>query len=1210
MAMNMEVAEVSGVTSDDASSSGAQGGPATLASESSPSPSPSPSPRAGDDATVVEGREEEEEDPARSSPQQPDDGPRVPQTPLAFTIDFGNNKEVDTARYRNLFERYNARHRRNLSTSKVEVKSKKPGTILSPNLVQKQKVPSAHSEGYFSSEDDTKRKSDQLSERLKQLGVKNPLRAHSSTKKSTNEHVAPSHQNKQYLMTRSCDDELRHSNKLSSQGLSLELETNENVYWTSQRSATINDLSRIQISNYDDDENEKRYTKNIEYIDVNHECKEVNSVEDNKVSNMNYLADELSHAFNIKSTSERENNLSADQREQFVSYAMDLNADDIADTNLDAFNVSNVDANSDGAVSEAGTYTIHKDYTDEEKARMDIDKVFSVGVLTEDENNEAYVHNFKMSISRDNNAWISEWATRVAEHNSLPPIIGGSTGRTPPLSPTKIPSPIHTRSQRATRSRYEQSPDNNLDTDSYVRIKERLGLVSSQHQIIDSGGESDEDTSNSYNTPPNSSQRTPVHSTVVRRGSLSESLFRRANSNENRRSVRKYLSSAKSKTTDTNVELPKSPSQVLSPLHFERRSSSLDRKEYASDTTESNTSRRNSAKYKEDLKHTNSPILSRLRPPTPKLTNSPIVSRKATATKILSSPMLERSKHLAKPSQAKNIGYFTCVENSPYMLRKSNSTTNYHEGTSYFDKDMPLKAPNMLRNSPELHRYLNIQRSSSNASIRNMKSQNLVSRRSSFNSSDIDRISSRGKYASVVASDSSSETGEQHRKSPLTPISSGIKLNRAFSIRRARLNCESDTTPNTTPEERRRRAQSEVKTVAPVNKQQSYHRIRTNSVGAHSKESSKKPETTKFRAPSISRTDTGRFSMRAPKPTHHPPGSQKTNQKPSKDHKKSGRSNSSLTSKEVEFQNWKRRKSYDPMKAAAEGRKKLIDSTKKHHSTEDGSGNHDNSVLRSASFHGTGGALSLANDWSDNELNYCYEDNQVPPPSSPQLESDSDLETSSYLQTTQNVVSAMSARMTGYRPPLVSDNESDEDTSHSLHQNISKGLRHPSDTESSDEQHPIPHSPVSSSKYNKEFSLRKAKLDLQRTKPVSSNVNKAAYSKSESLSSINRTDSGRPSTRVNRGLSMGPKSKPKEPKKPSAPNVREVEMQNWKRRKSYDPMKAAMEGRRKAGLAKKNATLSPSHVARSQSFHGSVGLAISDWSDEEPVISADEGPLY
>jgi len=44
---------------------------------------------------------------------------QVTQTPLAFTIDFGNNKEMDTARYQNLFERYNARHRRNLSTSKV-----------------------------------------------------------------------------------------------------------------------------------------------------------------------------------------------------------------------------------------------------------------------------------------------------------------------------------------------------------------------------------------------------------------------------------------------------------------------------------------------------------------------------------------------------------------------------------------------------------------------------------------------------------------------------------------------------------------------------------------------------------------------------------------------------------------------------------------------------------------------------------------------------------------------------------------------------------------------------------------------------------------------------------------------------------------------------------------------------------------------------------
>jgi len=34
------------------------------------------------------------------------------------------------------------------------------------------------------------------------------------------------------------------------------------------------------------------------------------------------------------------------------------------------------------------------------------------------------------------------------------------------------------------------------------------------------------------------------------------------------------------------------------------------------------------------------------------------------------------------------------------------------------------------------------------------------------------------------------------------------------------------------------------------------------------------------------------------------------------------RSSSSLSAQEIEFQNWKRRKNYDPLKAAAEDRKK------------------------------------------------------------------------------------------------------------------------------------------------------------------------------------------------------------------------------------------------------------------------------------------------
>ncbi|XP_029031860.2 uncharacterized protein LOC114870860 isoform X1 [Osmia bicornis bicornis] len=1114
----------------------------------------------------------------------------VSQPPLAFTIDFGS-KEVDATKYQNLFERYNARHKRNLSTSKVEINTKKPSTLGSSNLMQKQKVSSTHSEGYFSSEDDTKRKTDQLSEKLKQLGSKSS----NVSKKSECTVKTSNFQNKQDTMSRSFEQSKQ--NKYSNKNLSLELgnidKINAAPHWLPQKSATINDLSRIQLNNYDDD-TEKLYTKNIDAADDYEHSSDVSE----KVSNINYVK--------RKSVNTKEHNLSS------VSYTMEVNPDDPTETDIDVFNVSNIDGGSDGAVSEAGTYTIHKDYTDEEKARMDIDKVFSVGVLTAEERNEACIHSFKMCVSRDNSTWISEWATQVAEHNSLPPAIDGSTSCTPPLSPSKIPSPIHSRSQRLARSRYEQK-DGNLNSESYLRIRERIGLISNQSTLIDSGGESDDDTSNSYNTPPQSSQQTPVHGALARRGSLSESLFRRINTSEARKSIRKYLNLNKSKTENTATELS-SPSKDFTSLHLGRRSSSLDRRECTSNATECNTSKKSSVKYYQDdeIKYPNSPVLSRLRPSTPKLTNSPIVARK-TITQIVNSPVLERTKHLAKSSpQAKNIGYFTCVENSPYMLRKSNSTASYQEGNVGFNnKEMLIKTDSVLQNSPILQRNLSIQRSCSNANIRNVKSQSQSSRRSSFNSSDIDKTSSGGVY--VAASDSSSEAGEQQAKSSLASVSSGIKLNRAFSIRRARLNCESDTTPNTTPEERRRRAQSEVKSTA-INKQQNYHRSRANNVNPHTKESLKKSEITKPRAVSISRTDSTRQSMRVPKSTHHTSGIQRPNQKANKD-QKSGRSNSTLTSKEVEFQNWKRRKSYDPMKAAAEGRKKLIDNSKKHHSTEDSSGNHDSSVLRSASFHGTGGALSLTNEWSDNELNIAQDDHHIPPPCSPQLESDSDLETSYYLQTTQNVVSAMSARITVCRSPLIdSDNESDEDTSHSLHKNVSKALHEHTDTESSDDRQPNVHSVAPNTKYNRAFSLRRARLDLQPTKlPTNVNKNKSVThdtrEKSESVTTISRTDSGRFSMRSSRPNS-GSKIKPKP--KFTAPNAKEVEMQNWKRRKSYDPMKAAMEGRKKAGLAKKNANanLSPSNVARSRSFHGSSGFGVSDWSEEELAISADETTIY
>lgn len=109
---------------------------------------------------------------------------------------------------------------------------------------------------------------------------------------------------------------------------------------------------------------------------------------------------------------------------------------------------------------------------------------------------------------------------------------------------------------------------------------------------------------------------------------------------------------------------------------------------------------------------------------------------------------------------------------------------------------------------------------------------------------------------------------------------------------------------------------------------------------------SNRPTPPNANSASFSRNDGGRFSLRLggkaeklttgpssfkPKVSKsqsgnlHPP-TQHVNTSPPQPPPVAGarksRSNSTLSSKEAEFQNWKRRKNYDPMKAAAEGKKK------------------------------------------------------------------------------------------------------------------------------------------------------------------------------------------------------------------------------------------------------------------------------------------------
>lgn len=85
-------------------------------------------------------------------------GASIPESPkpLAFTIDFGEGKSVDTNRHKSLVEKYQKRHRRGQSLSKLEESPSAPPKKhpLTGNLPRKA---SFQSEGYFSSDEKSDR---------------------------------------------------------------------------------------------------------------------------------------------------------------------------------------------------------------------------------------------------------------------------------------------------------------------------------------------------------------------------------------------------------------------------------------------------------------------------------------------------------------------------------------------------------------------------------------------------------------------------------------------------------------------------------------------------------------------------------------------------------------------------------------------------------------------------------------------------------------------------------------------------------------------------------------------------------------------------------------------------------------------------------------------------------------------------------------------
>ncbi|XP_063911027.1 uncharacterized protein LOC135128106 isoform X2 [Zophobas morio] len=268
--------------------------------------------------------------------------------------------------------------------------------------------------------------------------------------------------------------------------------------------------------------------------------------------------------------------------------------------------------------------------------------------------------------------------------------------------------------------------------------------------------------------------------------------------------------------------------------------------------------------------------------------------------------------------------------NSPIRRSSSFSTKN----------QIPTKNTNLvqqesnLRNSPSFTRSASIQRSASTANIK----PNYIQLRRSSISSDHQKID-RNQFGDTESSSEEDFEKNLTKKKDLSNLTN-TRYNRAFSLRRARLDepIVPPRCPNT-PEMRRKFQPEHVRTERAISVDRKP--LKTNEVQSRyllnvtkkppvvnkvepNKHVPKVPSTTNKSASNkpqvFSRTDSGRFSMRTNKPPTT--GGQKTTKKDGSGKKSSGRSNSSLSSREKEFQNWKRRKSYDPMKAAAEGKKK------------------------------------------------------------------------------------------------------------------------------------------------------------------------------------------------------------------------------------------------------------------------------------------------
>ncbi|XP_047479927.1 centrosomal protein of 170 kDa protein B-like isoform X4 [Penaeus chinensis] len=250
------------------------------------------------------------------------------------------------------------------------------------------------------------------------------------------------------------------------------------------------------------------------------------------------------------------------------------------------------------------------------------------------------------------------------------------------------------------------------------------------------------------------------------------------------------------------------------------------------------------------------------------------------------------------------------------------------------------------------------------------------------------QLKTKLKLAGIDGMSKTPPLGTSPRKADPLGLEARLKLTSHFKrersivsdsgLRRARLACDDSSQQHHTPSPVEKKKPVRPTSAGnpggsrriPLSTSKSLQGSDNNTRGSASQASTPKNNSADF-----NRGDGGRFSLRLPRSgstsavSKSPSRSSVKKDMISNIRKGAPRSNSTLSAKEQDFQNWKRRKNYDPMKAAAEGRKKVGEKKNDKQPQSNAMSASDRrspspptSLLRSASFHGTEG-MGVAGRW-------------------------------------------------------------------------------------------------------------------------------------------------------------------------------------------------------------------------------------------------------